>query len=204
MRCAQFLNKTLHYHRICSRASDILRFSSHFIDGLLGTSSKHWIAQTKRHNMNVFSHSLLVMPYLSGKHRSLFIVLGANNINDYMKHGFTGTRPCILHIVPYGTSDRRQLHAYNGVSSRIRMWLNALWQNGQCNDEFRSMPFTHRSMPMTRPFGKVYFYPISTVHQQTNSCEMIFSPLSCKEYRCQSLSFKICTLVNNDKCRHFQ
>ena len=125
----QLLKKIQHYYRIGSRANDTLRLSSHFIDGLLGTSSKHWIAQAKRINMNVFSHSLLVMPYLSGKHRSLFIVLGANNINDYMKHGFTDTRPCILHIVPYGTSDRRQSHAYNDVSSRIRKWLNALWRN---------------------------------------------------------------------------
>ena len=74
-----------------------------------------------------FSRRLLVMPYLSGKHRSLFVVLGANNINDYMKHGFTGTKPCILHIVPYATSARIQTHAYNEVSLRIRTWLNALW-----------------------------------------------------------------------------
>ena len=158
----------------------------------------------KRHNMNVFSHSLLVMPYLSGKHRSLFVVLGTNEINDYMKRGFTGTRPCILHIVPYATSDRRQSHTYNEVSTRIRIWLNALWRNSQCNDEFGSMPFTHRSMPTTRLFSKVHFDPISIVRQQTNSYKMIFSPLSCKEYRCRYLSFKICTFVNNDKCKHFQ
>ena len=74
-----------------------------------------------------------------------------------MKQGFTGTRPCVLHILPYATSNRSQLHAYNQVLSTIRTWLNALWRNSQCNGVHMSMPFTHRSMPLSRPFGKLLF-----------------------------------------------
>ena len=162
------------YHRICSGANDTFRLSSHFINGLLRTSSKHWIDQVKRHNMNIFSHNLLVMPHQSGKHRSLFVVLGANNIKDYMKRGFAGTRPCVLHILPYASSNRSQLHAYSQVFSTIRTWLNALWQSKQCNGVYMSMPFTHRSMPLSRPFGKLSFHDILTVPTQINSCRIFF------------------------------
>ena len=156
--------KNQHYYRICSGTKDSLRLSSHFIDGLLRTSSRHWIDQVKRHNVNIFSHNLLVMPHQSGKHKSLFVVLGANNIKDYMKQNFNGTRPCILHICPYATSNRSQLHTHSKVSSRIRTWLNALWRNSQYNDDFGSMPFTHRSMPMTTPYGKLPFHLILITH----------------------------------------
>ena len=151
---------------------DILRLSSTFIESLLRTSSRHWIDQVKRRNVDIFTYNALLMPYPSGAQKSLFVVLGANNIKDYMKQGFTGTRPCVLHILPYATSNRSQLHAYNQVFSTIRTWLNALWRNSQCNGVYMSMPFTHRSMPLSRPFGKLSFHDILTVHTQINSCRI--------------------------------
>ena len=94
------------------------------------------------------------MPFQSNGHKSLFVVLGANHIKDYMKRGFSDTRPCILHILPFATSTRVQTHAYNQAGLRLRVWLNAMWQTTHCNINFDSMPFTHRSLPMTRPFGE--------------------------------------------------
>ena len=160
--------------RICSGMDDILRLSSTFIEGLLRTSSRHWIDQVKRRNVDIFTYNALLMPYQSGAQKSLFVVVGANNIKDYMKQGFTGTRPCVLHILPYATSNRSQLHAYNQVFSTIRTWLNALWRNSQCNGVYMSMPFTHRSMPLSRPFGKLSFHDILTVPTQINSCRIFF------------------------------
>ena len=144
-------------YRICSGTDDILRLSSTFIESLLRTSSRHWIDQVKRRTVDIFTYNVLIMPYQCGMQKSLFVVLGANNIKDYMKQGFTGTRPCILHILPYATSNRSQLHAYNQVLSTIRTWLNALWRNSQCNGVHMSMPFTHRSMLLSRPFGRLLF-----------------------------------------------
>ena len=144
-------------YRICSGTDDILCLSSTFIESLLRTSSRHWIDQVKRRTVDIFTYNVLIMPYQCGMQKSLFVVLGANNIKDYMKRGFTGTRPCILHILPYATSNRSQLHAYNQVFSTIRTWLNALWRDNQCNGVQMSMPFTHRSMPLSRPFGKFLF-----------------------------------------------
>jgi len=158
--------------RICSGMDDVLRLSSNFIESLLRTSSRHWIDQVKRHNVDIFTYNTLLMPYQSGAQKLLFVVLGANNIKDYMKQGFSGTRPCVLHILPYASSNRSQLHAYNQVFSTIRTWLNALWRSKQCNGVYMSMPFTHRSMPLSRPFGKFSFHDISTVHKQINSCEI--------------------------------
>ena len=71
----------------------------------------------------------------------------------YMRCNFRKTRPCILHILPHETSTRAQMHAYNAASARIRTWLNALWRVKYCEQAYDSMPFTHRSMPTTRPFG---------------------------------------------------
>ena len=158
--------------RICSGIGDIFRLSSNFIESLLRTSSRHWIDQMKRHNVDIFAYNMLLMPYQSGVQKSLFVVLGANNIKDYMKRGFTGTRPCVLHILPYATSNISQLHAYNQVSLTIRTWLNALWRNSQRNSVYMSIPFTHRSMPLSRPFGKLSFHDILTVHNQISSCRI--------------------------------
>ena len=158
--------------RICSGIDDILCLSSTFIESLLRTSPRHWIDQVKRRNVDISTYNTLLMPYQSGTQKSLFVVLGANNIKDYMKRDFTGTRPYVLHILPYATSNRSQLHAYNQVSSTIRTWLNALWQNSQCDGVYMSMPFTHRSMPLSRPFGKLLFHDILTVQKQINSCRI--------------------------------
>ena len=107
----------------------------------------------KRKNVNIFEHDMIMMPFCAGGHRSLFVVVGASNIQDYMKHGFSDERPCILHILPYQTSTRAQMQAYNAASAKIRAWLNALWRVTYCANDVVSMPFTHRSLPLTRPYG---------------------------------------------------
>ena len=183
----------------------MLRLSSNFIESLLRTSSRHWIDQVKHHNVDIFAYNTLVMPYQSGQHKSLFVVLGANNIKDYMKRSFTGTRPCILHILPHATSNRSHLHAYNQVSLTICTWLNALWRNSQCNGDYESMPFTHRSMPTSRPFGKFSFHDNLTMHKQANQLMQKYvsvSALSNTNHRCWSLLVEICTFVGIHGCRH--
>lgn len=139
---------------MCSGADNILVFPSNFIGNLLRTSSRQWIHQVKHHEIDVFSHNMLVMPFQSDGQKSLFVVLGAKHIKDYMKRGFSKTRPCILHILPYATSMRVQTHAYNQACLRLRAWLNSLWRVTRCNNDIDFMPFTHRSLPMTRPFGE--------------------------------------------------
>ena len=59
--------------RICSGMDDVLRLSSNFIESLLTTSSRHWIDQVKRHNVDVFSYNALFVPYQSDVQKSLFV-----------------------------------------------------------------------------------------------------------------------------------
>lgn len=141
-------------YRMCSGINNILAFPSNFIDNLLGTSSRQWTQQIKHPEIDIFSHNMLIMPFHSNGQKSLFVVFGAKHIKDYMKRGFSDTRPCILHILPYATSMQGQTHAHNQACLRLRVWLNALWRTTRCNNDFNSMPFTHRSLPMTRPFGE--------------------------------------------------
>ena len=139
---------------MCSGADNILVFPSNFISNHLRTSSRQWIHQVKHHEIDVFSHNMLVMPFQSDGQKSLFVVLGAKHIKDYMKRGFSNTRPCILHILPYATSMRVHTHAYNQACMRLRAWLNSLWRATLCNNDIDFMPFTHRFFPMTLPFGE--------------------------------------------------
>ena len=80
----------------------------------------------KNKNLNIFKPDMIMMPFCAGGHRSLFVVVEASYIQDYMKRGFSNKRPCILHILPYQTSTRTQIQAYNAASAKIRGWLNAL------------------------------------------------------------------------------
>ena len=51
----------------------------------------------------------------------------------------------------HSESTRVQTHARNQACRRMRVWLNAMW----CNvHDIESMPFTHRSLPMTQPCGQ--------------------------------------------------
>ena len=132
-----------------------------------------------------------VMPHQFVKHKSLFIVLGASNTKDHMKHSFTGVRPCILHILPCVASNRGQLHAHNQASATVWTWLNALWRNSQCSEDFGSMPFAHRSMPVTRPFGKSPLSQTLTVHQQIKSTCVNHPPV---HFPTQSADADLCLL----------
>ena len=101
---------------MCSGVDNVLAFPSNFIDNLLGTSSRQWAQQIKHLEIDVLSHNMLIMPFESNGHKSLFVVLGAKHIKDYMKKGFSDMRPCILHILPYATSTRSNTCVQSGMS----------------------------------------------------------------------------------------
>ena len=110
---------------------------------------------------DVFKYNMIIMPFHHDGNKSLFVVMGAKHIKDYTKAEFHDTRPCILHVLPYAASIMQgHIHAYNKATTRLRVWLNALWRVMRCNNDFdiASMPFTHRSLPVTRPFGTCMCY----------------------------------------------
>ncbi len=139
-------------HRMCSGANNTLAFLSNFIDNLLGTSMRQWTQQMEHCAIDIFLYNMIIMPFHYNGHKSLFVVLGAKHIKDYMKRDFRGIRPCILHIHPYVTFIQCHNHAYNQACTRLRVWLNALWRMTRCNNDFDLdlMPFTRRSLPFTQ------------------------------------------------------
>ena len=142
--------------RMCSGTDKTLALPSHFIDNLLKKSVRQWTQQRTQCGVDIFLYNVIIMPFHHNGNKSLFVVMGAKHIKDYMKTGFNETRPCILHILPWATSMRGQNHAYNQATTRLHVWLNALWQTMHCSDAFdiASILFTHRSLPFTQPIGK--------------------------------------------------
>ena len=142
--------------RMCSGTNNVLALPSGFIDNLIGTSVHQWKRQMEQCAVDVFLYNMIIMPFHHGGNKSLFVVMGAKHIKDYMKADFSETRPCILHILPYAASMQGHNHAYNQATTRLRVCLNALWRTMCCNNGFdiALMPFTHRYLPFTQPFGK--------------------------------------------------
>ena len=170
------------YRRMSAGVNHVLSMPCTFINKLIGTSSQQWIHNMEINGINIFDFNVIIMPFQEDGHRSLFVVLGAGHIKDYMKCNFRKTRPCILHVLPHETSTRAQMHAYNAASARIRTWLNALWRMNYCKNVYDSCPFTHRSMPTTRPFGmymNIYVYIFSQQgSRDTYVILLLFSPFS--------------------------
>ena len=141
---------------MCSSAGNVLALPSTFIDNLLGTSVQQWTQQMEHCAIDIFSCNMIIMPFRHNGNTSLFVVMGAKHIKDYMKTDFSETRPCILHILPCATIRQGHNHACNQAVTRLRVWLNALWQTTRCNNAFDvdSMPFSRRLLPFTQPFGE--------------------------------------------------
>ena len=152
------------FFRVCAGAPDVVAFPMTFINNLFGTTSTEWKRDRKHHNLDVFQHNILIMPFESEGHKSLFVVVGAQNIKDYHKRNFKKSRPCILHVAPFQTSTPVQSHAYNVAHSKIRIWLNAMWRVSSGDNDLCSSPFTNRSIPMARPNGEYSMITV-TMHQ---------------------------------------
>ena len=142
-------------HRMARGTNHVLPFPSTFVDRMVVTSSQQWMQNMDNHGVDIFDYDVLLMPFESHGHKSIFAILGARHINDYMKYGFTEYRPCILHIVPYHAETQGLKHVYNTASAKIRTWLNVMWRMKHGRNDFETlMPFTTRSMPISRPSSK--------------------------------------------------
>jgi hypothetical protein len=98
-------------------------------------------------NQNLFNHEILLIPFTSSNYKSMFAVIGANEIKNYAKIGHTGSRPCIVHLDALPAS--KSCHDANFVGNKIRSYLNAMWSHqflGTRDPELN--PFNKRSMPL--------------------------------------------------------
>lgn len=126
-------------------------FDTHFLRSLFATTPHEWVEKTQGTGANVFDKNILFFPFDANGQKSLFVVLGANNIRDYTRRGFKGSRPCILHLDPNNTVRGR--HDHHAVGDKLRTWMNKLWRWENEEDDVMVTPFNKRSMPTVRPYG---------------------------------------------------
>ena len=151
-----YYDQTMFASRMCSGADNILALPSTFIDYLLGTSAPQWTQQLEHCAIDIFSYNMIIVPFRHDGNTSLFAVMGAKHIKDYVRRDFSETQPCILHILPCATIRQGHNHSCNQAVTRLRVWLSALWRTTRCNNSFDvdSMPFSHRSLPFVQPLGE--------------------------------------------------
>ena len=144
--------------RMCSGVDNVIALPFTFIDNLLRTSMPQWTQQLKHCAIDIFSCNMIILPFRHNGNTSLFVVIGAKHIKDYIKTDFSDARPCILHMLPYATTMQSHKHAYNQAVTRLRVWLNALWRTTRGNNVYDvdSMPFNSRSLPLNQPRSECF------------------------------------------------
>ena len=126
-------------------------FDTHFLRVLFATTPQLWVENIHEMGINIFDHNILLFPFEASGYKSLFIVLGANNIRNYTQRGFSGSRPCVLHLDPHNAVRGR--HDHHAVADKLRTWMNRLWRWENAEDDHLLMPFNKRSMPSVRPYS---------------------------------------------------
>ena len=142
-----YCNRTMFVSRMFSGADNIIALPSTFIDNLLNSSVQQLTDQIQHCGIDIFSYNMIIISYHCNGNKSLFVVMGAKHIKDYMKTDFSKTQPCILHILPYATFMQGHHHAYNQAVTLTH-----------CNYAFDIdlMPFSRRYLLFTQPFGEPF------------------------------------------------
>ena len=95
---------------------------------------------------------MLFLPFDGKDQKSLFVVVNAGRIRDYLKVGYNENRPCIIHLDPNKSDFAR--HNGHAIADRIYVWLNTLWRYEHDKNNNLLMPFFKRSMPLCCPKGE--------------------------------------------------
>jgi hypothetical protein len=160
------------HHRASSHAQHAHSFRCDFLPKILSHRPNQWIQMSPMSSQNIFNHEILLIPFTSAKYKSMFAVIGANEIKNYAKIGHMGSTPCIVHLDALPAS--KSCHDANFIGNKIRSFLNAMWSHRNLGTRDPELnPFNKRSMPLIR----------------LNNCEccvQIFSALT--------LSYKSCML----------
>ena len=140
------------FFRLTCGSSTTCAFDTNFLRYLFASSPSQWVHRNCDREINVFDCNVLLFPFEARGYKSLFAVIGAGNIRSYTTRGFSGDRPCILHLDP--TNTPRGRHNPHAVGDKIHIWLNKLWRWTHDSSDHLVMPFNKRSMPVCRPYGE--------------------------------------------------
>lgn len=121
-------------------------FQTNALRVILGSRPGRWLRYFN--GIDIFTPNVLLLPYDESGRKSLFVVVGAQNIQDYNKRTFRGSRPCILHFDPCNSSYGK--HNSNHIADKIRTWLNAIWRRRESDRSDLVLPFHKRSLPLAK------------------------------------------------------
>jgi hypothetical protein len=104
-------------------------------------------------NVDVFQYKLLVIPSTQDNHKSLYVVLGLQNVLNCNKNNSNCDNTCIIHLEVGKRVINQSLISI--TATKIRLLLNMLYRTrvGQENDKTVN-PFSTRMMPLRRPGGE--------------------------------------------------
>ncbi len=118
------VNDFTHTNRITSGKSFIHSFNCQFFDRLTSHPSDVWVKIVDQMNVDVFQYKLLVVPSTQDNHKSLYVVLGLQNVLDCGKNFGDCDRTCIIH-----QEVGKQVMNHSLVSitaNKIRLLMNML------------------------------------------------------------------------------
>jgi hypothetical protein len=113
-----------------------------------------WVKIVARMNVDVFQYKLLVVPSTQDNHKSLYVVLGLQNVLDCGKNFGDCDHTCIIHLE---VGKQVMNHCLVSITAnKIRLLMNMLYQTcvGQDNDKTVN-PFSTRLMPLRWPESEI-------------------------------------------------
>jgi hypothetical protein len=105
-------------------------------------------------NLNVFQFKALVIPSMQDNHKSLFVVLGLQNVLNCGKNMGNHDHSCILHLEVGKQVINQSLVSITANKIRLLMSMLYCTHVGQENDKTLS-PFSTRMMPLRWPEGEI-------------------------------------------------
>ena len=120
-----YVNDFTHTNRMTSRKSFIHSFNCQFFDRLISYPSDVWVKIVARMNVDVFQYKLLVIPSTQDNHKSLYVVLGLQNMFICGKNIGDCDHTCIIHL-----EVGKQVMNHSLVSitaNKIRLLMNMLY-----------------------------------------------------------------------------
>lgn len=128
-------------------------FSSFFSTMLLNVHHKENLKQwTVKRGIKLFNKKMLLFPFHSAGHWSLFVVVNPGLV----KSGYLGRKtkkeiPFILHLDSLGGNSP---HTKSTFARTIRWWLNKVWQLEAQTPNNNTLPFNKHTSRYVRLAGK--------------------------------------------------
>jgi hypothetical protein len=105
-------------------------------------------------NLNVFQCKVLVIPSMQDNHKSLFVVLGLQNVLNCGKNMGNHDYPCIIHLEVGKQVMNQSLVSITANKTRLLMNMLYCTHVGQKNNKTLNS-FRTRMMPLRWPEGEI-------------------------------------------------